>query len=232
MFYKDFINSSEYRKAYVVELYDRYKNEIDDSVTDEELADVQVLTYSVFGDTLTVFLDYYCNHIKEYDMENYIVINGKKAELTKEQLKALGIEVERKNSFQRCKYEKPYYVINSISSIDKITELGYSLNNKHYDIANYCTDKDLLQQQAYRETLNRLLWRFSMENDGDKIDWDKSLTRKRVIIYNHESGEWGIDSNSLCSKVGAVYFHSEQVAQRAIEEIVKPFMKSHPDFKL
>lgn len=31
--------------------------------------------------------------------ENYIVINGKKAELTKEQLKALGIEAEPENPF-------------------------------------------------------------------------------------------------------------------------------------
>ena len=35
--------------------------------------------------------------------ENYIVINGKKAELTVEQIKALGIEV-RKSPFERaCK---------------------------------------------------------------------------------------------------------------------------------
>lgn len=33
--------------------------------------------------------------------ENYIVINGKKAELTKEQLKALGIEAEPENPFCR-----------------------------------------------------------------------------------------------------------------------------------
>lgn len=33
-------------------------------------------------------------------MENYIVINGKKAELTKEQLEALGIEIEKKDPFK------------------------------------------------------------------------------------------------------------------------------------
>lgn len=38
--------------------------------------------------------------LKEFKpMENYIVINGKKAELTEEQLKQLGIEIEKKQSF-------------------------------------------------------------------------------------------------------------------------------------
>ena len=39
--------------------------------------------------------------------ENYIVINGKKAELTNEQLKMLGIEV-RKNPFDRATGEEYY----------------------------------------------------------------------------------------------------------------------------
>lgn len=44
--------------------------------------------------------------------ENYIVINGKKAELTEEQLKQLGIEPEkkRKNPFERVTGEKYYYI--------------------------------------------------------------------------------------------------------------------------
>lgn len=33
--------------------------------------------------------------------KNYIVINGKKAELTEEQLRALGIEKEKNNPFER-----------------------------------------------------------------------------------------------------------------------------------
>ena len=39
-------------------------------------------------------------------MENYIVINGRKAELTAEQLKALGIETEKKSPFDRCDDKK------------------------------------------------------------------------------------------------------------------------------
>ena len=43
--------------------------------------------------------------------ENYIVINGKRAELTEEQMKALGIETEekRKNPFERVGNDNKYY---------------------------------------------------------------------------------------------------------------------------
>ena len=48
-------------------------------------------------------------------MDNYIVINGKKAELTEEQLKALGIEIKKKrnNPFNsELKYEDEYFIID------------------------------------------------------------------------------------------------------------------------
>ena len=40
--------------------------------------------------------------------ENYIVINGKRAELTEEQMKVLGIEV-KKNPFDRVSSDDRYY---------------------------------------------------------------------------------------------------------------------------
>ena len=29
---------------------------------------------------------------------------------------------------------------------------------------------------------------------------------------------------------GCIYFYSKSIAQKAIEEIIRPFMKEHPDF--
>ena len=48
-------------------------------------------------------------------MDNYIVINGKKAELTEEQLEKLGIKIEKKrnNPFSsKLKYEEKYFIID------------------------------------------------------------------------------------------------------------------------
>lgn len=53
-------------------------------------------------------------------MENYIVINGKKAELTEKQLKQLGINVEvnKETPFTRHP-EKLYWSINAMNIIYK-----------------------------------------------------------------------------------------------------------------
>lgn len=164
-------------------------------------------------------------------MENYIVINGKKAELTPEQLKALGIEVEKDSLFKRIEKGETYYSITSYGMILPQLEIDTPLNKKQYNSASYCTDKNLLQQQAYRETLNRLLWRFSMENGWSDEGW-KIDEGKFCIVYDHDNKAWNVIWAIFKHTLNAVYFKSEDIAIRAIKEIVKPFMEAHPDFKL
>ena len=166
-------------------------------------------------------------------MENYIVINGKKAELTPEQIKALGIEVEKPNPFARELLKGD--VIYCISEIGEVA-VNYNEKSVHsgmlYSVGNYCTDKNLMQQRAYRETLNRLLWRYSMEHDGDKIKWGIGTSDKCKIYFDHDSDSWQLDCNNINENFGCVYFYNNKIAQNAIKEIIKPFMNSHPDFKL
>lgn len=166
--------------------------------------------------------------------ENYIVINGKKADLTPEQLKALGIEpkTEKKNPFDTLPCGKEYCFIADGGYIDYATEHGDASDELRFECANYCTDSDILQQQAYRETLNRLLWRFSMEHDGDKIDWSDQDTSKYCLYYDHMASCWLINFNQYYQHFGGVYFHTHKTAEQAIEEIIKPFMTARPDFNL
>lgn len=159
-------------------------------------------------------------------MDNYIVINGKRAELTPEQLKALGIETE-KSPFEFDENGK-YYFITSLGNINEVDCSPVS-RKARYDVANYCTDKAIMEQRAMRETLNRLLWRYSMEHDGDKINW--SSGKAKWHIYVDASGlkaMWG----SIARDISTVYFYSETICIRAIKEIVEPFMKEHPDFRI
>jgi len=164
--------------------------------------------------------------------ENYIVINGKKAELTPEQLKVLGIEVKKPSPFDRVREDEKYYAIGSTEDVLMLTECFDRADLAHYRSANYCTDKALLQQQAYRETLNRLLWRFSMENGGMCIDWNDVCQNKYYICFEHSIKKFRVYLRKSEQTVGTVYFNNLTAAERAIEEIVKPFMESHPDFKL
>lgn len=157
--------------------------------------------------------------------ENYIVINGKKAELTEEQLKALGIEVKKANPFKRVNRTYPFYFITNKGKV----EYGVEVKDFHceglFNAANYCTDKAIMEQRALHETLNRLLWRYSMEHKGDRIDkraWTiHKLNEKTKVGWIHES----------VASFGEVFFDTEEIATAALKEIYEPFMKEHPEFK-
>lgn len=140
---------------------------------------------------------------------------------------------EEKSCFDRVDKKERYCYIGNNGQINVIQDCCDFFDDDLYNIANYCTDKNLLQQQAYRETLNRLLWRFSMQNGGDKIDWGDEGQQKYYIYYQHISNTYRIKFDFMykCRAVGIVFFISNKVAQRAIDEIIKPFCKNHPDFK-
>ncbi len=173
-------------------------------------------------------------------MKNYICINGKKAELTEEQMKALGIELPKKNPFERVVNHTindfySYFFITSMGTVNEAIDHGFENGNGNdelrYKTANYCTDCNLMQQRAYSETLNRLLWRYSMEHDGDKIDWNSGVTQRKYYILldrNKFAVTWGY----TCRHPFNTYFISQGVAEAAIKEIIQPFMEAHPDFEI
>ena len=153
-------------------------------------------------------------------MENYICINGKKAELTEEQMKALGIELPKASPFGRQPKSTPVYFITSKGRV----EYGVEVKDFHcqglYDVANYCTDKAIMEQRALRETLNRILWRYAMEHGG---------TGNYEIAYNPDNGCFMIQ-NCIYNYFGQS-FKTRKDAESAIKEIIEPFMLTHPDFK-
>ncbi len=165
-------------------------------------------------------------------MENYIVINGKKAELTPEQLETLGIEVPKAKAFERVKEYGIYYSIDARGNIFPTKENSDYTDEGRYYAANYCTDKVLMRQRALHEILNRQLWRFSMLHNGDKINWDDYST-KYYIFYDrkHNENKYCVDYNNKYQIASTIYFYSEEIAQQAIDEIIKPFIAEHPDFK-
>lgn len=151
-------------------------------------------------------------------MENYICINGKKAELTEEQMKALGIELPKESPFKRVGYNRNYYFIDGYGDVRTEKDFDYTSDEQRFDVANYCTNKEIMKQRALHETLNRLLWRYAMEHGGAgnfEIAWNggKFIPQNCIWKYNGET------------------FSTNKVAEDAINEIIKPFMEAHPDFK-
>lgn len=162
--------------------------------------------------------------------ENYIVINGKKAELTPAQLKALGLEKEIKNPFERAEGQKFYFIDKGGSISDTLDEY-WCADNEMFEVANYCTDREMMEQRALHETLNRLLWRYSMEHGGREIDWSNRDDAYR-IAYDYTARRWEPYLSRDVRTFGTPYFATMEVAYSAIVEIIKPFKEEHPDFKL
>ena len=159
---------------------------------------------------------------------NYIVINGKKAELTNEQIELLGIKV-RKNPFERVSKNESYYIISNKACVMRYTEGEDETDQLLYNTVNYFNDFQFANQVALHQLLYRKLLKFAYDNEcEDTKGW------------NGTDGHWTIRYNdsSCCFrayyqeryKALDVYFSSEEGAESAIKEVVEPFMKDHPEF--
>ena len=162
--------------------------------------------------------------------ENYIVINGKRLELTKEQLKALGIEV-RKNPFERVNPDSDdkYSYIRVSGDVAGYRDVNDNADRLLYEASNYFNDKAFAEQVALHQLLYRKLLKFAYDNGfEDAAKWD-GVNPHWHIIYNKVNDVF-ITMKKLASKDFTVYFSTEEGAERAIEEVVKPFVKEYPEF--
>lgn len=164
--------------------------------------------------------------------DNYIVINGKRTELTDEQLKALGIEPKekRKNPLERVEPGDDYYYVSSNNDVGAYTDSYDGMDDRLYVVSNYFNDKDFAKQVALHQLLYRKLLKFAYDNGcEDTAEWD-CRNRHYHIICSFNGKNFGFDSDDVFKQQGTVYFSSKEGAIQAIKEVVKPFMKEHPDF--
>ena len=172
-------------------------------------------------------------------MENYIMLDGQKFELDnalvgklRATISSQKLENEKKMSpFNRQKKNLFYYFIDTDGTVCEDTDGHYELDDELYKAANYCTDKNLMHQRALYETLNRLLWRFSMENGESENSWN-SINDHYEIYWSCSNEGFDICRNCHAKSLNAVYFPSKELAMKAIDEIIKPFMEKHLDFTL
>lgn len=177
--------------------------------------------------------------------DNYAVINGKRVELTDEQVKALGIE--RKNPFERVNYNEAYYFVKKDGSVSSYTNANDGIDRMLYDATNYFNDEDFAKQVALHQLLYRKLLKFAYGNGcEDTAEWNgmskptydntcdntAEWSRKNQhysVRYSYEDGDF-VMFCQYDDKGQDVYFPSKSDAERAINEVIKPFMKEHPEF--
>lgn len=160
-----------------------------------------------------------------------LTIDGKEVKLTEEQVKALGIGIEekRKNPFERAAAGAKYYFVSYFGDVDGYAQADDCEDDALFNSSNYFNDESFANQVALHQLLYRKLLKFAYDNEyEDTAEWDIS------------SPHWGINYNIAIGdfqtavwyglKFSGVQFSSAEGAKRAIEEVVKPFVKEHPDF--
>lgn len=158
------------------------------------------------------------------------MLNGKRVDLTDGQLEKLGIKVD-KDCFDRCDVKEKYFFIDTFGTVSyDYNDSPVGTDRTRHKVANYCTDKSIMQQRALHEILSRLLWRFSMQNGGDKIDWSNNNTDKYRIVFIHGEKSFLIEGNCYYQTIESTYFNTREIADRAINEIILPFIKEHPEY--
>ena len=158
---------------------------------------------------------------------NYAVINGIRVELTDEQVKTLGIK--RKNPFERVVPGDLYYRVTEYGEIGDLTEDSDYTDQYLYDGVNYFNDEFFANQVALHQLLYRKLLKFAYCNGfEDNQAWNK-VNCHYYIGYNINEDRFYADVTAAF-KHNDVWFGSRDSANRAIEEVVMPFVKEHPDF--
>lgn len=159
-----------------------------------------------------------------------LTVDGKEVRLTDEQLRMLRIEVEnRKNPFERVVKGKMYYKITGYGNVDNFREDGDSTDQGLYEGVNYFNDESVAQQVALHQLLYRKLLKFGYDNEcEDTAEWDNANEHWKITYCKHDDDFTVLKMKAI--KDLSVYFSTEEGASRAINEVIRPFMKEHPDF--
>lgn len=157
-------------------------------------------------------------------MNDVIIIDGVKYQrVVEEELEPA--EEPKQDPFD-IKYGDTYYWINFADEVQ--TDKRVFESDRCIEVANACKDATLMEQRAMHETLDRLLWRASVQAGESENKWDGNHNHWD-IYYNVTIEEFRPAYSQYC-KSNTIYFPSKESAQSAIKNIVNPFMDEHPDF--
>ena len=145
--------------------------------------------------------------------------DGKKVEveLTAEQVKELGLQEEKKTGWERAESDKSYVYIDSYMQLTQTDDCKMIQDNTRYQRGNYFTDIDLAEKMLKRISLMLKMQRWADEHN-EPLDWNDNNMFKYRINYNTNHRELRVSYDIVSRLVGAVYFSSYDIAEKAIEE--------------
>ena len=141
----------------------------------------------------------------------------------------LGIDPEKKknNPFERVRKGERYFYTDA-NRVYNAQEDNDSFDDDRFESVDYFNDKTFVNQVALHQLLYRKLLKFSYENKCADVEWN-GRNDHWCIYYNPDDFKYCV-AGFASHKFDSVWFSSEDGAERAIEEVVKPFVKEHPEF--
>lgn len=175
-------------------------------------------------------------------MENYIMIDGKKIVLTEEQvaqLRSTDSASRAQSRFNPCDRTKGSYWYcmsdkDALVSVQIRDDHDFFDDEMYNDNANYFNDKGFAMYVALNQLLYRKLLQYAYNNDIiDEHSGDDSY-QHYYIVQRIVDGKNTVTVNyTWCDTLPCtVYFGTEEGAQKAIDEVVKPLMDKYPAFQV
>lgn len=114
-----------------------------------------------------------------------------------------------------CVDERGYVIsYNSLSDTD-VVKFG-----------NACKDAKYVKRRVQEIKLYNLLSNFAYKvNEGWEPDWSDADQDKWFVYRSHQSHRWEVTYYSQAQCMNDVYFKTQHLAERAIEEVIVPYEK-------
>lgn len=185
---------------------------------------------------------YYMEECPEWTWgDSDIVEKVSEVNMTKKELKSKVEELEKelakfkkeldekdKSPYAKRTLLKCYYYVDGACNACVAVDDNHSADDRRYKNANYFSDESFAKKVAAEQTLTNLLRKYTYEHGWSDDLWDNG-NNKYKIFYHHKNCMFDVDTNSQFETVGAIYFIHETTAQNAIQEVVIPFVKEHPE---
>lgn len=137
------------------------------------------------------------------------------------------VKAKRKNPFDRVKKDEKYFLLRGAYVSSEI-ETRDIFDNHNIDYVNYFNDKAFANQVMLHQQLNRKLLKYAYDNDAEDWEWD-GIALHHYIFFDIKNHTFKVDVDTRLRSQN-VYFSKRKVAGQAIEDVIKPFMKEHPEF--
>lgn len=138
----------------------------------------------------------------------------------------------KKTGYERADPDVVYFTDDAFpKKPSEYAERSNDYDDTAFENANYYTDKKLAEDNIRADRLLRRLRRFSAVNRKNKIDWENSNQAKFIIFFDYDDEELPVTKKYFIRHFGEIYFDTEELAEKAIEEFKDDLMWYFTEYK-